>query len=79
LHPEFATALRRAKAFEQDWWETAGSSNLTADRFQQQVWRTSMQARFRDDYTERRAIEGPDGGPLQIAVLRFDVDKSELE
>ena len=24
-------------------------------------------------------LKTPDGGPLQIAVLRFDVDKSELE
>jgi hypothetical protein len=69
----------RAKAEEQKWWERAGQENLGADRFQQQVWRTSMQARFRDDYTERRQLEGPDGGPLQIAVLRFDVDKPELE
>lgn len=52
-HPEFATALRRAKGFEQEWWENTAQEALKADKFQAVVWKTSMQARFREDYTER--------------------------
>ncbi len=71
-HEEFSLALTRAKAHEQDWWETAGQQGLTADKFNSAVWSKSMSARFRDDYTERTKQEhsGPDGGP--IAVQRIE-------
>lgn len=81
-HPEFSTALRRAKEAEQNWWETKGAENLGNTPFQAQVWRTSMQARFREDYTERRVNEltGPDGGPIKTehaVVDASDLDPSE--
>jgi transposase-like protein len=57
-HPEFSLALSRAKAFEQDWWENAGQTGMTGDKFNAAVWKKSMEARFRDDYTERREISG---------------------
>lgn len=68
VHPEFSTALRLAKLHEQAWWEKIGVKGLTADKFNAMVWKVSMQARFRDDYTEQRRTEisGPDGGPLQV-------------
>lgn len=56
-HPEFLAALTRAKIEEQRWWEDIGQSALFADKFQAQVWAKSMQARFRDDYTERQKID----------------------
>jgi transposase len=56
-HPEFRTALTRAKECEQDWWENKGQEGLTADKFNSAVWSKSMSARFRDDYTERRQTE----------------------
>jgi DNA-binding XRE family transcriptional regulator len=52
-NPEFLTALTRAKAFEQQWWEDVGQKALFADKFQSPVWAKSMSARFRDKYTER--------------------------
>ena len=52
-HPEFSEALTRAKAAEQAWWEKAGRAGLTAERFNAAVWKKSVEARFRDDYTER--------------------------
>jgi len=66
-HPEFSTALTRAKVEEQNWWEDVGQSALTADKFQASVWAKSMQARFREDYTERRENEhfGKGGGPIK--------------
>lgn len=56
LFPEFATALARAKTFEQAYWEGRGQTALNRKHFQSQVWRTSMAARFKDDYTEGRDI-----------------------
>ena len=56
-HPEFSAALTRAKDLEQDWWEAAGQNGLFLDKFNATVWKTSMAARFRDDYTERREID----------------------
>lgn len=53
-HEEFRTALTHAKECEQDWWENAGQAALTSKEFNSVVWTKSMQARFRDDYTERR-------------------------
>ena len=67
-HPDFSTALQRAKQIEQVWWERAGKQGLTAKSFNAVVWKTSMQARFRDDYTEKKVTEisGPDGAPVQM-------------
>lgn len=52
-NPEFFEALSRAKAAEQSWWERAGREALYADKFQAAVWKKSVEARFREDYTER--------------------------
>lgn len=52
-HPEFLEALSRAKAAEQAWWERAGREGMLADKFNAAVWKKSVEARFRDDYTER--------------------------
>lgn len=69
-HPEFSTAMKQAKVFEQLWWEEAGQNALFADKFQAQVWRTSMQARFRNDYTEQQVttLQGPNGGPINTKI-----------
>lgn len=69
-HPEFLAALERAKELEQDWWEEQGQKALYADRFQASVWAKSMQARFREKYTEKQQLEhsGPNGGAIQTAV-----------
>lgn len=56
-HHEFATALTRAKSEEQAHWERMGMDNIKERQFQSSVWAKSMQARFRDDYTERRDIQ----------------------
>lgn len=66
-HEDFSTALRRAKILEQKWWEAAGRNGLGAERFNALVWKTSMQARFRDDYTERKVQEhtGANGGAIK--------------
>ena len=53
-HPKFLEALQRARSDAQNWWENKGMDALGADKFQSSVWKTSMQARFREDYTERK-------------------------
>ena len=80
-HPEFFTALRMAKAMEQDWWETKGAEGMAADKFNALVWKTSMQARFREDYTEKRINEhsGPGGGPIQQETRTVDASALTAE
>lgn len=65
-HPEFREALTRAKAHAQSWWEDQGVSGMTADKFNAAVWKKSMEARFREDYTERKEVSGPEGGPIEV-------------
>ena len=68
VHPEFSEAYTHARTQAQAWWERKGMNGLEAERFNALVWKTSMQARFREDYTERRVQEntGKDGGPIQL-------------
>jgi hypothetical protein len=56
-HPEFLEALNRAMAHCQAWWEDQGQSGLTTQGFNAAVWKKSVEARFRDDYTEKREID----------------------
>lgn len=53
-HPEFFEAFTRAKAHMQAKLEELGFAGLHSKDFNAQVWKTTMQARFREDYTERR-------------------------
>lgn len=53
---EFAQSLARAKDFEQAWWEDHAQSNLKAKHYQANVWRTSVAARFKEDYQERSQV-----------------------
>jgi hypothetical protein len=53
-HPEFLEALTRAMAHCQAWWEDKGQAGLSFPGFNAAVWKKSVEARFRDDYTERQ-------------------------
>jgi hypothetical protein len=79
-NPEFSEALTRARVASQSWWERAAMDGLTADKFNALVWKTSMQARFREDYTERKVNEvvGKDGGAIQMETKTTTVDASAL-
>lgn len=81
-HEEFSTALTRAKLAEQAWWEQAGRSGMYMDKFNALVWKTSVQARFRDDYTERQQTEltGANGAPIQVETkTKIDVGALDPE
>lgn len=77
-HPEFLTALTRAKAVEQSWWEREARLNVRNKEFNANLWYRCAASRFRDDYTERKATEvsGPGGAPVQVeSVARIDAER----
>lgn len=69
-HPEFLDAITRAMALAQAWWEDAGQTGMTADKFNASVWSRSMAARFPDDWREvsRHENTGANGGPMETTV-----------
>lgn len=81
-HPEFATALSKAFIHAQHWWESVGVNGMMdgGKNFNALVWKVSMQARFRDDYTERKVqeVSGPGGGPIETKTeqrVKLDAEK----
>ena len=71
---EFLEALTRAKVHCQAWWEDTGQDGLFADKFNAPVWKKSVEARFRDDYTERKEVTGADGGPIKTEEVSENAD-----
>jgi hypothetical protein len=71
-NPDFLEALSRAKAHAQAWWEETGVTGMSADKFNAVVWKKSVEARFREDYTERQEVSGPAGGPIKTDN-RFEI------
>ena len=80
-HEDFSTALARAKALSQTWWEDAAQKNLSDRNFNAQLWLKSVASRFREDYTERQQTEltGANGGAVQIEAKRVDTDALDQE
>lgn len=56
-HPEFLEALNRARVHMQAKLEEMGFAGLTNKEFNAAVWKKTMEARFRDDYTERKEVD----------------------
>jgi hypothetical protein len=52
--------------------EREGRLGLSADKFNSALWAKQMSARHRDEYTERREVSGPDGGPIQTSITADD-------
>jgi hypothetical protein len=71
-HPEFGAAMERAKTEEQAWWEKEGrvGMRMGSGGFNGLVWKVAMQARFKDDYTERKEFNG--GVPFQLIISTKD-------
>ncbi len=67
-NPEFSEALSRAKAHMQAKLEEMGFTGLADKNFNAAVWKTTMMARFRDDYTERKEVENRG----QVVVISQD-------
>jgi len=75
-HEEFLAALNRAKAHCQAWWENKGMDGMEKAGFNAAVWSKSMQARFREDYTERQeqTHKGDANNPIAHRVEMVIVD-----
>lgn len=73
-HPEFLEAFNRAKVHCQAWWEAKGQGGMELPGFNAAVWKKSMEARFRDDYTERKEIAGDPEAPIKHRVEFHIVD-----
>lgn len=72
-HPEFLEALSRADALAQAWWEDKGQAAIDRgpSEFNSLVWKKSVEARFRHDYTERKALEH---SGLTVTIQSGDAD-----
>ena len=78
-HKEFLEALMISRTKCKAWWENVGQNALFADKFQQNVWTKSMQARFREDYTERLAHTDAQGGPAKVVLMVMTAGAPEVE
>lgn len=74
-HEDFLEAMTRADTLAQDWWEQAGQDGVFLDgrRVDTALWKVVMQARFRNDYTERTIVEGNPDAPLTIRIRDLTV------
>lgn len=83
-HEDFRTALRAAKTFEQAWFEREARMNMKNRDFNSNLWYRSAASRFRDDYTERKEVSGPDGGAMKVETTTkldtrmLDQDQREM-
>lgn len=77
-YPEFSSALKKAKTFEQQWWEKKGKEGMLSGKINAAIWTKSMQARFREDYTERTELTGANGSAIEIKTTNL-LDVSELD
>jgi len=68
-HPEFLTALTRAKELEQAWWEDVGQQDKL-NGLHPVAWKKSVEARFRKDYTEAKDVNlgGQEGNPVNVEI-----------
>lgn len=75
-HHEFLEALNRAMAHCQAWWEDKGAEGMEKPGFNAAIWKKSVEARFRDDYTERQeqTHKGDANSPIGHRVELVIVD-----
>lgn len=78
-HPEFLAAFTQARELSQAWWETQGRQNLTADKFQANLYSRSMAARFPNDWRESKLIGSDPKNPLPTGATVIDASKLPTE
>ena len=69
-HPKFLDALSRARTHAQAWWEEKGIEGMHSREFNSQIWKKSMEARFREDYTERKDLDLNHGGNVIVEIKK---------
>lgn len=70
-YPAFSEALSRARVHMQAKLEEMGFAGLANREFNAAVWKTTMAARFREDYTERKEVENKG----QVVVIAQEAAK----
>lgn len=78
-HEDFLTALARSEVLAEAYWTEYGMSRLATKEFQGPTWVKTMQARFRQNWTENKtlALTGADGGAIQMQAVESAVDDAE--
>jgi hypothetical protein len=71
-HSAFLEAFTHARELSQAWWETQGRTNLTADKFQANLYGRSMAARFPADWRESKQVEHKGG--VTVVTGEHDAD-----
>jgi hypothetical protein len=69
-HPEFRTALSRAKEAEQAWWENQAQNNLENREFNANLWNKCVSARFREDYGDPKPRDTDAETAINNALLK---------
>lgn len=69
-HPKFLDAYARARVHAQAWWEEKGMSGMFSRDFNAQIWKKSMEARFRDDYTDRKDVDLNHTGDIVVEIKK---------
>lgn len=71
-YPEFGQSVARAMTHSQAWWEGKAQKSLGRKHFQAQLWRYSVQGRFKEDYAEQRSdnVGGFDLGSFVGAIAQ---------
>jgi hypothetical protein len=57
VHPEFRSAMSRARDYALAWWEEAGQAGMFMMGFNATAWSLQVRNRFPDDYRDRREVE----------------------
>lgn len=80
-HPDFSTALTRARELSQDWWETAGQQGMLTPGFNASVYNKIISCRFREDYTDtsKQELSGPGGAALPVPTFIIQPVKAKGE
>lgn len=79
LHADFFEALARAKTAAEAYWTNYGMERLGTNEFQAPTWLKTMQARFRQNWTESKtlALTGANGGAIQMQAVEAAVNDAE--
>jgi hypothetical protein len=78
IHPEFATALTRAKMASQCWWEDAGQAGLDIPGFNASLWAKNIASRFPQDWRDSREMIADDGPNRAAAGVETRARIAEL-
>jgi len=82
-HPDFLSAMTRAREASQSWWETQGRKYLINEpqgpTMNAALYGKQMACRFPDDWRENTKVEhtGKDGGALVIERVIVDPGKKD--